>query len=245
MEKTKKIIVENLSKKFKIGFKKNRSTLARIAGFFSGKEPKRILKALNNVSFEVLEGEVVGIIGKNGSGKSTLLRILAEIYPVYSGKVRVNGKIIPLINLNAGLQLRLTMKENIFLLGSLFGLGQKTIKKRFSSIVEFAGLEEFVNTKIYQFSEGMKERLAFSIAIHCNLDVLLLDEIFAVGDEEFRIRSAEKIKELAKKGVSVVFVSHELWMIEKYCDRVIWMERGEIVKEGSARDIIKEYKKRN
>jgi ABC-type polysaccharide/polyol phosphate transport system ATPase subunit len=135
------------------------------------------------------------------------------------------------------------MKENIFLICSLLGLTKKEIKKRFESIVEFAGLKDFVNTKLYQFSAGMSERLSFSMAIHVNPDVLLLDEVFAVGDEDFRRKSAEKIKELAKNGVSVLFVSHELWMVEKYCDRVIWMSNGEIIKEGKPREIIKEYKK--
>lgn len=238
----KRIIIENLSKEFKIGFKKNLGTLARILRLFSGREPKKTLRALNEISFSLQHKEILGIIGSNGSGKTTLLRILAGIYPSYTGKVKINGKIIQLIGLKKGLQSRLKMKENIFLLGSLFGLGRKEIKKRFKSIVEFADLEDFVETKLYQFSSGMVQRLTFSIAIHCNPDILLLDEIFAVGDENFRNKSTKRIKKLVKNGASAILVSHELWMIEKYCDKVIWMEKGEIKKQGNPKEIIKEYK---
>lgn len=243
MEKQDRIIVENLTKIFKIGFKKRQGILARFLGFFSGKEPKKKLIALDNVFLKLKKGEILGIIGRNGCGKSTLLRVLAGIYESYQGNFYVNGKIVPIIGLGAGMQPRLSMKENIFLVGSLFGLGKKTLKRNFNSIVEFAGLEKFINTKLYQFSSGMRQKLAFSIAIHCNSDILLLDEIFAVGDQDFRNKSAEKIKEIVKKGTSVILVSHELWMIEKYCDRVIWMDGGKIKKIGKANEIVKEYLK--
>jgi len=237
-----RIIVDKVSKKFKLGFKKHKSSLARFVSIFSGKEPKKIIQALKGVSFKAEEGEIVGIIGENGSGKSTLLRIIAGIYHS-KGRVITNGKIISMVDLRAGLQLRLTMKDNIFLVCSLFGLSQKDITQRFNSIVEFAELENFINTKIYQFSEGMKQRLAFSIAIHCNPKILLLDEIFEVGDEDFRIKSADKIKEFVKKGATVLLVSHELWMIEKYCDKVTWLGKGRIIKKGKARDVVSDYKK--
>jgi len=238
-----RVVVQNLSKKFKIGFKKRQSSLAKIISFFSGKEPKKIIWALRDISFKARAGEIIGIIGENGSGKSTLLRIIAGIYDKDEGKINVNGKIISLINLNIGLQPRLTMRDNIYLCCSLFGLSQKTIKQRFSSIVEFSELENFVNTKIYQFSEGMKQRLAFSIAIHCKSEILLLDEVFEVGDENFKIKSAEKIKEFIKKGASVLLVSHDLQMIEKYCDRAIWLDKGKIVKKGKTREVVKVYRK--
>ena len=239
----KRIILDNVTKEFKIGFKKNQGTLARFASLFSGREPKKILKALQGVSLAVNSGEIVGLVGKNGSGKSTLLRIIAGIYPNYNGAKKVNGHIVSLIELGRGLIERLTMKDNIFLAGSLFGLSQREIRKRFHSIVEFAGLEDFVHTKLYQFSRGMLERLSFSIAIHANPEILLLDEVFAVGDEDFRAKSANKIKELAKNGAGIILVSHELWLIEKYCDKVVWLKKGKIVKEGNTKEIIKEYKK--
>ena len=192
MQKEKRIIVENVSKKFQIGFKKNQSALERVIDLFSGKEPKKTIQALKDVSFTAEKGEIVGIIGENGSGKSTLLRLIAGIYRQDEGSIIANGKIISVISLVIGLHPRLTLKDNIFLVGSFFGLSQKEIKEKFNSIIEFAELENFVNTKIYQFSEGMKARLAFSIAIHCTPDILLLDEVFEVGDENFRKKSAEK-----------------------------------------------------
>jgi len=237
-----RIIVENVSKRFRIGFKRNQGFLARLIDFFSGKEPKKEIWALKNVSFNAKAGEVVGIIGENGSGKSTLLRAIAGIYD-YSGEIKTNGKIISLINLNAGLQSRLTMKDNIFLCCSLFGISQKGIKQKFNSIVEFSELGNFVDTKLYQFSNGMLQRLAFSIAAHCNPEILLLDEVFEVGDESFRIKSANKIKEITKKNGTGILVSHDLEMIEKHCDKVVLIDKGEIIKEGKAKEIVKRYKK--
>lgn len=238
----KRIIVNNISKKFKIGFRKKQSTLSRIISLFSGRESKKTMYAVKNVSFYVNSGEILGIIGNNGAGKTTLLRILAGIYPNYQGSKKIIGKIIPLIDLGRGLNERLTMTENIFLLGSFFGLSQKEIKKKINSIIKLTDLQKFVNTKLYQFSNGMKTRLAFSIAMHCDPDILLLDEVFAVGDENFRLTSAEKIKRIVKKGGSVIFVSHELQMIEKYCDRVIIMDKGRIIALGKPREMIEKLK---
>lgn len=242
-QQNKRIMVEHISKKFQIGFKKHQSALERCIGLFSGKEPKKTIQALKEVSFEAKKGEIVGIIGENGSGKSTLLRVIAGIYKQDEGKIITNGKIISVINLRVGLQDRLTMRDNIYLCCSLFGLSQNNIKQRFNSIVEFAELENFINTKIYQFSEGMKARLAFSIAIYCNPDILLLDEVFEVGDENFREKSSEKIKRFVKKGATVLLVSHNLTMIEKHCDKIIWMEKGKIKKEGRTREVVEGYKR--
>ena len=241
--KLKRIKVEKVSKKFKIGFKKNQSILARAISFFSGKEPKKIIQVLDEITFDVSSGEILGIIGENGSGKSTLLRIIAGIYKQDSGKIETNGNLVSLINLRAGLKDRLTMKENIYLVGSIFGLSKKEIKRKFNSIVEFSELGEFTQTKIYQFSEGMRQRLVFSIAIHCNPEILLLDEVFEVGDEEFRMKSARKIKELVLDGMSVILVSHDLSLIKKYCSRVILIKKGEIIKIGKPRNVIKNYLK--
>lgn len=237
-----RIIVDSVSKKFKIGFKKNQSALAKFVSLFSGKEPKRVIWALKKISFSANAGEVIGIIGENGSGKSTLLRVIAGIYDGDGGEVKTDGKIISLINLSIGLRERLTMEDNIYVCSSLFGLSKKEVKKRFHSIVGFSGLGSFSNTKIYQLSEGMKRRFAFSIAIHCNPDILLLDEVFEVGDEEFKIKSANKIKDFIRNGATVLLVSHGLGLIKRYCDRVIWLEKGAIIKEGKAEDIVNRYK---
>lgn len=241
----KRIIVKNVSKKFRVGFKKQQGALERVINLFSGKEPKRIIWALKNISFTAKAGEIIGIIGENGSGKSTLLKIIARIYTKDSGKVFTKGKIVSLIGSEAGFDTRLTAKDNIYLCCSIKGLKQKEIKKRFKSIISFAELENFVNTKLYQFSSGMIARLAFSIAIHSiihkNLDILLLDEFLAVGDEYFRKKCISKINELINKGATVIIVSHDLKEIEENCNRIIWMERGKIVKD-SGKKIVKEYK---
>ena len=134
------------------------------------------------------------------------------------------------------------MKDNIFLVGSLFGLSQNEIKERFDKIVDFSGLKDFVNTKIYQFSSGMLQRLAFSISIHASPQILLLDEVFEVGDEDFREKSANKIKELVGAGATVVLVSHDLQMIEKHCSRVIWLDNGKIHKIGGPKEVIEDYR---
>ncbi|MDD5455299.1 MAG: ABC transporter ATP-binding protein [Candidatus Ratteibacteria bacterium] len=238
----KRIIAEGISKEFKIGFKKNQPILARVISIFSGREPKRIIKALDNVSLEADAGELLGIIGENGSGKSTLLRIIAGIYAKDNGKIVTNGHIIALINLYIGLKERLTMEDNIYLLGSFWGMSQKSIRERFDAIVEFSELKDFIKTKVYQFSNGMIQRLVFSIAVNCNPDILLLDEVFEVGDEHFKLKSANKLEELNKNGTAVILVSHAMWIIEKYCNRVIWMDKGKILQEGKASEVTLEYK---
>jgi ABC-type polysaccharide/polyol phosphate transport system ATPase subunit len=238
-----RIIINNISKKFRIGCNRNTSFLAKTLSFFSGKEAKRTIDVLKNVSIKVNPGEIVGIIGDNGSGKSTLLRIIAGIYEPDSGEIIIRGKTVSLINLSAGLKERLTMKENIFLVSSLFGLSYSEIKKKFNSIVSFSELNSFLNTKLYQFSSGMLQRVAFSVAVHSNPDILLLDEVFEVGDENFRKKSAEKIKKLVTEGCSAILVSHDKEIIKKYCDRVVWLEEGKINKIGEPADIFDKYVK--
>jgi len=236
-----RIIVDNAGKKFKIGFIKSQSALARLVSLLSGREPKKIIWALKDVSLKINPQEVVGIIGENGSGKSTLLRCISKIYKTDAGKIKTNGKIISLIGLDIGMQHRLTMKDNIYLCCSLFGLSRQEIKQKFDSVIKFSELQQFVNTKLYQFSEGMKQRLAFSIAVHCEPEILLLDEVFEVGDEKFKEKSANKIKELVKKGVSVILVSHNLSIIEKHCDRAILLAKGSIKKEGKTKEVLRAY----
>ena len=242
-ENLKRIEIENLSKTFKIGFKKLQGTLSRVYSIFSGREPKKIVNVLSKISLSLYSGEILGLIGENGSGKSTLLRCIAGIYEFDSGNMSINGKVIPLINLNIGMQYRLSMKDNIYLIGSLFGMSKEEIDNEFNSIVEFSGLSEYTETKLYQFSNGMLQRLAFSIAIHSKPDILLLDEVFEVGDEDFKKKSSEKIKSLVRDGSSVILVTHELLMVQKYCTRAVWLKNGEIHDEGETKKILKEYKK--
>ena len=229
-----RVVVEGIGKSFRIGFRKHQGFLARLIAIISGREDKKKVDVLKNVSFKCSSGEVLGLVGKNGSGKSTLLRIIAGIYQQDAGRVLLNGKAISIINLAVGLKERLTMKDNIYLCCSLFGMSRKEIARRFDSIVDFSELRDYTYTKLYQFSEGMKQRLAFSIAINCNPEILLLDEVFEVGDKSFKVKSARKIKELVSGGASVVLVSHDAEIIRRYCDRVILLEEGKIRFVGKA-----------
>ena len=236
-----RIIITKVSKSFKIGFKRGESTLARIIGLFSGVENKRTLKVLDEVSLIVKTGEILGMIGSNGSGKSTLLRLIAGIYQPDSGSIMVDGKIVSLINLGFGLKSRLTMADNIYLISALFGVSKRNIEKRFNSIVEFSELEDFVDTKLYQFSSGMLQRLSFSIAIHADPDILILDEVFEVGDASFKEKSANKIKAMISSGVSAVLVSHDINIIKRNCHKVIWLDDGKIKAYGEPDEVVQKY----
>jgi ABC-type polysaccharide/polyol phosphate transport system ATPase subunit len=244
----KRIIINGLWKKFSIGVKKQQNALEKFVSLFSGREPRREIWALKDISFNANAGEIVGIIGKNGSGKSTLLRVIAGIYNQDKGQIKTEGKIIPLINLEAGLDSRLNARDNIYLCCSIMGLKNREIKEKFDEIISFAELEEFVDTKIYQFSLGMKSRLAFSIMIHSAIyqkpEILLLDEIFAVGDEHYRNKCMEKIKGLIKSGATVLIVGHDLESMKRHCKRIIWMDNGKIIKYGE-KEVIKEYLKKS
>ena len=236
------IAVKDVSKTFKIGFKRNQTALERFFSFFSEREPKRVLQVLNGISFTAKEKEIIGIIGRNGSGKSTLLRIIAGIIDKDSGYVETQGKVIAIINLSAGIKERLTMRDNIFLLCTFLGLSQNEIKRKFGSIVKFAELDKFVNTKWYQFSDGMKQRAVFSMAFHANPEILLLDEAFAVGDEHFRKKCLENIDKLAKNGSTILLAGHNLPIIEENCHRTIWIDKGRIKLQGRTKTVIEKYK---
>ena len=241
-----KLIIKNISKEFKIGFKKHQGILGKTISFISGREPKRKFLALDNISFSVKPKEIVGIIGPNSVGKSTLLRIIGKIYQPSNGKIITNQKIILLLKENIGLDIRLDMKESIFLSCALLGLKKEQTRKIFKKIVEFSELEKYINTKLYQFSTGMILRLFFSIIINSlenkGSEILLLDEIFTVSDKKFKEKCIKKIKEIAENGSSIILVSHDLKLIEKECTKIIWLDKGKIVKEGG-KEIVKEYTK--
>lgn len=243
----KRIIVKNVSKAFNADFVKNEGSLFRMVDFLSGKTEKRKLEVLKDVSFDVCKGEVLGIIGKNGSGKSTLLRLIAGVYRPDSGDIKTHGKIVYLTGLGQGSSKKLTMRENIYLMGAVMGLSQKEIKSRFDEIVDFSGLNDFVDMKIYQFSTGMVVRLNFSIIIHCvshqNPDILLLDEVLSAGgDMDFQIKANKKMEELIRGGAAVVIVSHNLPDIKKYCNKVICLDKGKLVYNNDVDNGINIYK---
>jgi len=239
-----KIKLENVSKKFKIG-KKSHPALRRMLSFIKNTN-QNDLQVLNNISFEVKKGQILGIIGKNGSGKSTLLRIIAKIYLPDRGTVQTSGRVFYLSGFDAGLVPRLTMRENIYLICSILGLSKKETNKKFDEIVNFSGLKQFLDTEVEKFSSGMISRLNFSITAHCvehhNPDILLLDEVFGGGgDINFQEKATAKMEELIKGGATVILVSHSLDVIEKHCHRAILLEQGRILKEDTPKKIIKIY----
>jgi len=247
VEEVVRIRLDNVYKKFDFGVK-NRSALQSFVDFVTGVSKRREIIVLDGVSLKVKAGENLGVIGKNGAGKSTLLRVMAGVYQVDGGRVDINGNLVYLTGFGHGLQPKLTMRENIFLVGSIMGLGQPDIRDRFDEIVEFSGLKDYVDTKLNKFSSGMQTRLATAIGMHCvthrNPDILLVDEVIGGGaDINYQGKALEKMESLLKGGASVVLVSHNLEAIKKYCDRVIWLDGGKIKMEGNAKEVVEEYKK--
>lgn len=242
------LILEKISKRFLIGSAENKSALKKITAFFSGREEKKEIWALEDISFCVGSGNNFGIIGKNGSGKSTLLKLIAGIYAADRGKIKIKGRVAYVSGFGQGLNQKLTMRENICLLGSLMGISPKNIKKTMGDIIEFSGLNEFINTKIYQFSSGMITRLGFTSTVYflaqSNPDILLLDDVFGSGaDFEFENKAIKKMEDFIRGGTTVILASHTLDFIEKYCDEVLLIEKGKVIKSGDPKEIINIYRR--
>ena len=238
------IKVENLTKVFKLPHERYSTMKQHFVNIFKPKAVEK-LKALDNVSFEINKGEFFGIIGPNGSGKSTLLKVLAEIYQPTAGKIEINGSLSPFIELGVGFNPELTARENVFLNAAILGLSKKETEDRFDEIIQFAELEEFVEQKLKNFSSGMQVRLAFSIAVQAQADILLVDEVLAVGDAAFQQKCFEVFRRLKREGKTVIFVSHALSTIEEICDRCIFVFKGRIKFSGSPTEAIYAYNKLN
>ena len=206
-----------------------------------GKIKKTKKRILEEITFSVNKGESVGIIGHNGAGKSPILKIITGIIKPTTGSVKVHGSVAPLLNLGAGFDYEATARENIFLNGAIIGYTPKEIKNKFSSIVEFAELENYVDVPLKNFSSGMVARLGFAIAIDVEPDILLVDEILSVGDENFRQKCSQKIEELQKHGVTFIIVSHNMSQVKKLCQRAVWIENGRIVEFGDSKEICDKY----
>ena len=197
--------------------------------------------ALENISFEIKDKEVVGIIGRNGAGKSTTLGLIAQVLSPSSGEVEVNGRIAPLLELGAGFHQDLTGRENIILNALLLGMSKSSILSKIDEIISFAELEEFIDQPIRMYSSGMMARLGFSIAIQTSPDILLIDEVLSVGDQSFQNKSKSKIFEFKNKGVTIIFVSHDIDAVEKLCDKVIWIENHHVRLIGTPKEVIPKY----
>src|SRR5215510_4393789 len=197
--------------------------------------------ALKDVSFDVPEGEGLGVIGANGAGKTTLLKLISRVTWPTSGRVRVAGRVVSLIELGAGFHPELTGRENVYLGGGLFGLSRREIDKRFDEIVQFAEVETLIDTPMKRYSSGLYARLGFSVAIHSNPDIVLVDEVLAVGDAAFRRRALEALRRLISEGKTVLFISHDMWNVRRLCDRILWMEEGRVRAFGPAAEIAERY----
>ncbi len=240
----KAIKVENLSKTFRIPHEKTTTLKGAALGILS-KKNYTDFRALESISFEVEKGEFLGIIGRNGSGKSTLLKILAGIYVPDSGKIVVSGKLSPFLELGVGFNPELTGRENLFLGGAILGLTKEQISAKFDDIVSFSELSEFVDMKLKNYSSGMQVRLAFSLAINAHAEVLLMDEVLAVGDTNFQAKCINEFNKHKKRGKTVVLVSHDINIIQKYCDRAILLTNGRMKVIGKAKDVVAEYVNEN
>ncbi|HMS23234.1 MAG TPA: ABC transporter ATP-binding protein [Candidatus Saccharibacteria bacterium] len=238
------IKVEGLSKVFKLPHEKRSSIKSAFVSFFRRQSYEK-QKVLNDISFDIKQGEFFGIVGRNGSGKSTLLKILAGIYSPTSGGVTINGKLTPFIELGVGFNPELTGRENVFLNGALLGFNRKEMSEMYDEIVEFAELKKFMDQKLKNYSSGMQVRLAFSIAIRAKSDILLIDEVLAVGDSAFQQKCFNYFKKLKKDKKTVVFVSHDMSAITRFCDEAIYMVNGNITRKGPASEIAELYKLEN
>lgn len=224
-------------------FKQPFEFLKKKAKDMTGRNTKEEFWALKNVDFEIKKGEIVGIIGRNGAGKSTLLKILTGITPPTTGEITMYGRVASLLEVGTGFHPELTGRENIFLNGAILGMKKKEIAKNFDSIVEFAEIEKFLDTPVKYYSSGMYVRLAFSVAAHLEPDILLVDEVLAVGDAEFQKKCLGKMEEVTKKhGRTILFVSHNMAAIERICNRCILIEKGVVkIDSRDVREVIKQY----
>lgn len=235
--------VDHVSKRYRI---RQEETASEPQHTFVGRlrrlrPPRRDFWALRDVSFEVKRGESLGIIGANGAGKSTILKLLSSITTPTSGEIMINGRLSALIEVGSGFHPELTGRENIFLSGSILGMRRREIAAKLDSIVDFAGLSQFLDVPVKRYSSGMYVRLGFSIAAHLEPDILLLDEVLAVGDASFQAKCLDRITELERAGTTIVFISHDLTAVERVCDRAILLQQGEIVASGLPGEVIKRY----
>ncbi len=240
MDKHSAIHVQNISKTFRIPHEKITSLRGAATSLFKDHSYEEF-RALDNVGFEVKKGEFFGIIGRNGSGKSTLLKILAGIYTPDKGSVKINGLISPFLELGIGFNMELSGRDNVFLNGTVLGLSHKEIEQKFDDIVQFSELERFIDQKLKNYSSGMQVRLAFAVSIHANREILLMDEVLAVGDSNFQSKCLEEFRKYKAMGRTVVLVTHDVDVVRRYCDRAMLLRQGKIVSIGDVNKVVDQY----
>jgi ABC-2 type transport system ATP-binding protein len=233
------VVVENVSKKYRLYRERNNSL--KIAIMRGGRAKVDMFWALQDVSFEVYEGSTTGLIGENGSGKSTMLKCLARILRPDTGSVSVTGKMSALLELGAGFHPELSGRENVFLNGAILGLKQKELAAKFDDIVDFAGIGQYIDEPVKNYSSGMYVRLGFSVAINVEPDILLVDEVLAVGDEAFQRKCLERFADLKNSGKTVIIVSHSMGSVINMCDHVIWFKKGRKMGDGDPRQVVEAY----
>ena len=239
------VIVENVSKRFRRYPTRGHTTLkeALLKGqLLRMRRDREYVEALKDVSFTVPEGTVLGIIGPNGAGKSTLLRLIAGIYRPTTGRIVVNGRLSALLNLGLGFHPELTGRENIIIGGLAMGLSRHEIMRRLDEIVAFAELEEFIDAPVRTYSSGMYMRLAFSVAVNVDPDVLLLDEVLAVGDAHFAEKSRARMEEFKERGKTILLVTHDLATVESWCHQALWLEEGKVRALGDPHEVVSQYR---
>ena len=233
------ISVKNVTKEFIVYEDKAYFLKERLANLKRNRKTKHVV--LNDISLDIKKGESVALIGVNGSGKSTLLKLLNKIIYPEKGDIKINGKVSSMIELGAGFNTDFTGRENIYFNASMYGLGKKDVDPIIDKIIEFSELGDFIESPVRTYSSGMYMRLAFSIAVNVQADILLIDEILAVGDAHFQAKCLDKMKELKAEGKTMVFVSHNTTQIKSFCDRALWIRKGEIVMDGPTDDVLKKY----
>lgn len=235
------IKADNVSISYRMPHDKIQSIKEYLVALLKRKLQYEEFHALTGVSFEIKKGEVVGIVGNNGAGKSTLLKVISGILKPASGSVTLGGNVVPMLELGSGFDYDLTGHENIFLNGAILGYSESYLKSKYDEIVAFSELGDFINIPVRNYSSGMIMRLAFSIASMVSPDILIVDEILAVGDAAFQEKSYARMMELMSHGTTVLLVSHNIEQVRRLCDRVIWLDHGKIVAEGPAADICDQY----
>ena len=233
------IKVDNVTKSFKVFYDKPSTLKERLVFWNKKKVDERVV--LKSINLDIQKGETVALIGTNGSGKSTLLKLMTQIIYPTKGKIKTYGKLTSLLELGAGFHPDFTGRENIFFNASIFGLTKKEIKERLDQIIEFSELEELIDNPVRTYSSGQYMRLAFSVAINVNAEILLIDEILAVGDQHFQDKCFAKLHELKDSGKTIVIVSHNMDSIRNLCDRAIWIYEGEVREDGKVDDVVKKY----